>query len=275
MKTQNEQKKIKKITRILNCDPSRQPEKDWTIQDAEEVGLVKQKLAAAIPLTKDLRADWWKIRNQGDHGACVGFAIADSLLRWYLVQANRIAKEIIDSPSVRFIWMSSKETDEFTTRPTTFLELPGTSIKAALDIARKFGVVHEKDMPFDPEKLSHLKETTFYSHAANYRITSYFNLSGPLPPKILIWKAWLAQNGPIAVRTGVDRTWDNVQIDGKLDVYYPDTVRGYHAVAIVGYTKDRFIVRNSWGTDWGDKGFGYASWDYVNKAFTEAYGIKY
>jgi C1A family cysteine protease len=32
-------------------------------------------------------------------------------------------------------------------------------------------------------------------------------------------------------------------------------------------------VRNSWGTDWGDKGFAYASLAYAQDAFTEAYGV--
>ncbi len=43
-------------------------------------------------------------------------------------------------------------------------------------------------------------------------------------------------------------------------------------VCLVGYTKDYFIARNSWGTDWGDKGFAYAYNDYALAAFTEAYG---
>jgi C1A family cysteine protease len=45
-------------------------------------------------------------------------------------------------------------------------------------------------------------------------------------------------------------------------------------VCIVGYTTDkRFIVRNSWGTGWGDKGFGYASEAYIKAGFfNESYG---
>ncbi|MGQ0669311.1 MAG: C1 family peptidase [Actinomycetota bacterium] len=60
---------------------------------------------------------------------------------------------------------------------------------------------------------------------------------------------------------------------GDLDVYLPATRRGGHAVAIAGYTPDRFVVRNSWGTTWGDRGFAYASAAYAQAAFTEAYGI--
>ncbi len=62
--------------------------------------------------------------------------------------------------------------------------------------------------------------------------------------------------------------------NGKLNTYKPNTKQGGHAVALVGYTKDRFIVRNSWGLSWGDKGYGYASLAYTKAAFTEAYGVK-
>jgi C1A family cysteine protease len=73
----------------------------------------------------------------------------------------------------------------------------------------------------------------------------------------------------------VDATWDDASFTGgNLDEFQPNTTRGGHAVAIVGYTPDRFIVRNSWGTSWGDKGFGYASLSYAQDAFTEAYGVE-
>ena len=78
------------------------------------------------------------------------------------------------------------------------------------------------------------------------------------------WRLWLATKGPILTRLDVDATWDDARAtQGLLDTYEPNTVRGGHAVAFVGYTPDRFIVRNSWGTAWGDGGFGYASSDYA------------
>jgi len=32
---------------------------------------------------------------------------------------------------------------------------------------------------------------------------------------------------------------------------------GRHAMLIVGYTGNFFILKNSWGTDWGDQGYCY------------------
>jgi hypothetical protein len=252
--------------RILNCLPSKDPEEDWGIADAVDAGILAA--AAAAPAAKDLRQDWWKIGDQGSTGSCVGWAAADSVVRWHLATTNRITQT--DLLSVRFVWMAAKETDEFLRRPSTFIEGDGTSLKAALDVVRKFGVVPDRDLPFRSGRLYKGQSQAFYATAAQLKIASYFNL-GRDPSR---WRRWLAANGPILTRLDVDATWDNAaSTGGNLDSYQPDTVRGGHAVALVGYTPERFIVRNSWGKGWGDQGFGYASIEYARDAFTEAYGV--
>jgi len=253
--------------RILNCVPSRGTETDWRLTHARAGGLLAD--AAPLPRSVDLRASWWQIGDQGATGSCVGWAAADSVLRWHFVKAGRLSRA--DRLSVRFVWMASKETDAYAARPTTFIELEGTSLKAALDIARKFGVVRDLELPFGAAGLFPGEANAFYALASRLRIGSYYNL-GTDPAD---WRAWLAYagGGPILTRLGVDATWEEVGRDGNLDDYRPDTVRGGHAVALVGFTPDRFIVRNSWGTGWGDRGCGYASLDYARAAFVEAYGV--
>ena len=167
--------------------------------------------------------------------------------------------------------MAAKETDRLVSFPTSFIEHEGTSLKAALDIARKYGVVKDSFLSFNSKELYAGDPKIFYAEAAKLKISSYFNL-GRDP---LNWKNWLFSKGPILARLEVDDTWDKaLRTKGNLDVYNKKTARGGHAVTLVGYTKDRFIVRNSWGAaGWGDNGFAYASLAYAKKAFVEAYGV--
>ncbi len=254
-----------RVKRILNVEPSPKQEEDWTYENAEESRMIAA--APRVPSSKDLRAAWWKIGDQGSTGSCVGWATADSVLRWQFVNAKRIKNDELLSP--RFVWMASKETDPFNSRPTTFIENEGTSLKAALDIARKFGVVKDSALPFASGKLWPGDAKTFYAHAAQLKALAYVNLG----TNLTAWRNWLATKGPILTRLDVDDPWQNVGSDGNLDAYDAASQQGGHAVALVGYKPGRFIVRNSWGTGWGDKGYAYASLAYAQEAFTEAYGV--
>ncbi len=254
---------------ICNVVPSKATENDWQFNDAVTSGALG--LVAAIPTSVDLRAPWWRINNQESTGSCVGWATADGVVRYHMVMARRITTHQLLSP--RHIWMASKETDEYTARPETFLERAGTSLKAALDVARKQGVALMADLPFHVATNMYLgEENTFYASCAQRRISAYFNLQ----KKLAQWKEWLASNGPILAALNVDSSWDDAASrDGKIDTFHPDTVRGGHAICIVGYRTDgRFIARNSWGREWGDQGFGYLHPDYIKSAFfDECYGV--
>jgi C1A family cysteine protease len=256
--------------RICNLVPSRNIENDWRYEHAIAANAVAAP-PATLPASVDLRAAWWDIGNQESTGSCVGWGSTDGVARYHFVTASRLAKNVKLSP--RFTWMASKETDEFVNRPETMIEGAGTSLKAAVDILRKYGAVPETLLPFHMATNMYLgDEDAFFATAATRRVASYFNLL----KNTTNWRSWLATHGPILVGLSVDATWDNATAThGKLDTFQPKTVRGGHAVAAVGYTTDnRIIIRNSWGTAWGDKGFAYASEAYINAAFfNESYGV--
>ncbi len=255
--------------RICNLVPSRDTQKDWRLEHAVAAGALGA--VSAVPSSVDLRAAWWKVGDQEQTGSCVGWASTDGVTRYHMVKAGRLAKT--DRLSPRLTWMASKETDEFVNRAETMIEGAGTSLKAAMDFLRKYGAVQEALLPFHIETAMYLgDEDTFYAAAAMRRITAYFNLGKDLDQ----WRTWLASPGPVMAGLNVDATWDHAKAThGNLDTFQPNTVRGGHAVCVVGYTaQGRFIIRNSWGTSWGDHGFGYASEAYIRAAFfDESYGV--
>jgi hypothetical protein len=255
--------------RICNLRPSRNTETDWKLADAVDAGLIAG--VAALPAAVDLRQPWWTIGDQEDTGSCVGWAVAEGVMRYHFVTASRLGQG--DHLSPRYVWMSSKETDGYTSRPETFIEGAGTSLKTAMDVCRNFGVATETALPFHVgTKMFTGNENAFFADAAQRRILSYFNLRKD-PDQ---WRSWLAGHGPILAGLSVDATWDGAaSTHGNLDTFDSRTVRGGHAVAVVGYLANgRFIIRNSWGTSWGDGGFAYASPAYIAAGFfDESYGV--
>lgn len=257
--------------RILNCLPSREPERDYTLVHARAAGIAP---AADVqpPSELTLHESWWDIGEQGSTGSCVGWALADSVLRYLFVKAGRLNED--EKLSVRFIWTAAKERDEFVSRPETFIETAGTSLKAALDIARFYGCVRDNVLPFDGGGLFEGEAETFYSLAALFKISQYHSLINHRDS----WKGWLVNKGPIMIRVEIDRTWTRATFTGGfLEFFNPFPsglgLNGGHAAAIVGYDSDNFIIRNSWGEDWGNRGFGLAGPEYVAEAITEAYGV--
>lgn len=253
----------------LNCSASRDTIDDWSFDDAIDAGLIEKR--PKVPTKVDLRQKWWPIDDQGKTGACVGYATAFGVLRWLYVEKGLLRKgnSKPNRPSARFIWMANKETDELTNYPTTFIESAGTQTKLALKVVRKYGCVSEDLLPMSG-KLSKMSGAAFYALSSQFRILSYHNLGTNLDD----WRIWLATRGPILNRVKVDQSWyEASKRKGTLTTFDATSVRnGGHAVCLVGYNSKGFIIRNSWGTDWGDKGFGYASDEYVRAAFTEAYG---
>jgi len=218
---------------------------------------------AALPDAVDLRRPWHPISDQGETASCVGWAVADSCLRWHLVEAGRLQPD--QRLSARYVWMSAKETDQREEYPSTFLEYDGTSLKAGLDVVRKWGVPLEEELPWEG-RLATIAPDDFNRSAKRRRIMAYFNLHDPHE-----WRKWLFQSGPVLVLIAQDANFR--ACTGDLTEFAADTVEGSHAATLVGYTPDHFLLRSSWGTDWGDEGYARLSPEYAAQAVIESYGV--
>jgi hypothetical protein len=241
------------------------PEDDDGIDAARAAGHLDDR---PPPPALDLREGWHTIGDQGRTNSCVGWALADSVLRYQHVKAGRLAPD--EALSARYVWMGSKETDKRIDYPSTFLEEDGTSLKAGLDLVKRFGIVLDSELPWE-RGLAAGTPKAFYESAAARKLTRYYNLGDDSVDRRECfdgWRRWMHQRGPVLVL---------VALDGQLGSPRPAAFRGpaqhSHAAALFGYGPDHFLVRSSWGAGWGEAGYAEMSLDYAAEAIIESYGV--
>lgn len=220
-------------------------------------------LIASLPPMIDHTPTMSPVKNQGRLGSCVGFAVS-AMKEWQENQeykkevkegsAYRREKEHYDL-SEQWIYYSCKKIDPWP-------NIEGTSIRYAMKVLNKIGVPTEDAWPYndtvigEPKRWSHLI-------ARWGTIGSYYRIAS-----LNAMKDALAKQGPVVIGMLCFAGIFGVGRDGVVpNPSSTERILGGHAVCAVGYDDDRKLVKfkNSWGTGWGRKGYGYISYDYVNK----------
>lgn len=265
-------------------EDSKNKHKDWNANDAFYSGhLSSWEPDESIDYIEDFKK-LGNIHQQKEASfSCIGYAVSD-LVHWHLEQKGIHVSRL----SARFNWIAAKEIDENNTRPTTFIEQAGSTLKAGLDVARNYGSVPDDFFPTDKEETFKGTAQHFYAHASKYRIANYFSLivekelvvggrrinkTEHQKLQTLLWKKWINEKGPILVRVNVDRTFYHAKGRSPLVDYGQNEAYQKHAALLIGYNQQGFILRNSWGTDWGNKGSATLGYSYAQEALDEAYGI--
>lgn len=143
------------------------------------------------------------------------------------------------------------------------------------------GVCREQLMPYDawPYPIPDQEETILpfkpskkaLVNAKHYKIESYARVQS-----IDEMCQSVAVNGPINIGIPWQYAWfwPKKILDGyPLIDQLGGGEAGGHAVTVVGYDYVRkfFIIRNSWGLDWGSKGYFLLSFDMVYNSFIDAW----
>lgn len=133
----------------------------------------------------------------------------------------------------------------------------GATIRNAVKALVRYGMCRDQLWPYVISKFDKKPPAAAYSEATKYRSLSYFRV----PQTLNSLKSQLFSNNPIVFGMAVFESFESNEVARTGIVPVPDLDKesrlGGHAMLLVGWNDavSRFIVRNSWGTQWGKNGY--------------------
>jgi C1A family cysteine protease len=233
--------KESRLGRKYTCIPSPFDKRDFSIE-----GLFK---SYALPEAWDLRPTS-PIRDQGNEGACTGFA--GSALQDHLWRAHKL----IFSPEDLY-W--NERLLEGTTDQDS-----GAMIKDCMRALLKFGICLEVDDPYKAGTFMRAPTNKAVSDAMAFRIKSYHRLH-----TFAEFKTAIYAGSPVDIGFTVYESFESDEVAKTGIVPMPkrgEEKLGGHSVLGIGYKPGYGIFKNSWGTGWGDHGYFYLPEKYFTRS---------
>ena len=211
----------------------------------------------------DLRPEngGFPIFNQGHLGSCTANALAAAFhftLHKMTVENHPEFKDF--TPSRLFIYYNERYVEGSVGKDA------GASLRDGIKVMEKMGVCPESVWKYDdgPTFFKTQPEKQCYEMATKCKVKGYAHVAQDLDQM----KHCIRNGYPFVFGFTVLTSFSDEQVvkTGKMLMPQPgDKVRGGHAVTAVGFDDFQkcFIVRNSWGEDWGDKGYFYMPYEYI------------
>jgi C1A family cysteine protease len=210
---------------------------------------------SSLPSAVDLRSEphMPSVYDQGQLGSCTGNAIAAAVD----YDNHKLDGEFL-SPSRLWIYYQERVIEG------TVSSDSGGQIRDGMKSVAQLGVCPESDWVYDISKFADTPPQQDYTDALKDRVLVYQAVTQDL----FGLKSVLATGFPVVFGFTVYQAFESQEVATTGIVPMPspsDAVVGGHAVVVVGYNDavDRFIVRNSWGTGWGEAGYFEMPYLYV------------
>jgi len=231
------------------------PKYNWVKDKIDTRDHVYNLTATVAPRSVDLRAYCSVIENQGQLGSCTGNAIAGAI---ELLDKRRGK---ITDVSRLFIYYYERS------MIGTINSDSGAYIRDGIKVCYSYGAPLESLWPYDIGKFKVKPSPSSIADGARRKVTLY--------ERALDFDACinaLSSGFPVIVGFSVYNSFGSANVTKTGMMPYPDVNREYllggHAVLLVGYnnTSGRFIVRNSWGAYWGDRGYFYMPYEVIQNS---------
>lgn len=210
-----------------------------------------------LPDVVDLRTHCPPVYDQKHLNSCSANALA-AALRIDEIKEGHVRNP---EPSRLFIYYNERVVANVVERDAP------VSLRDGYRTIARFGACAESMWPYDTRRFKRVPPPACYRAARRHTAVEYFRIGRRLSHLRLC----LAERFPFVFGLAVHKSVMSRRVRKSGLVPLParrDAYLGGHAVLAVGYlhAKRLFIIRNSWGRQWGDRGYGYVPYDYLMSA---------
>ena len=233
----------------------RNPKYGWIPDLPDQRDFLYARLAAVLPplpAQVDLRMYCSPIEIQGKLGSCTACALVGNLE----FLKKKTLKKLIDFSKL-FLYYNERLIRHAQKNDS------GASLRDGIKTLVKAGDCLENIWPYDVKKFAIRPSFNAYKNALNYQVTAYYRIH-----TIEEMKHTLSMGYPFVFGFAVYESFESKDVRKTGILPMPEIgerMVGGHAVCAVGYEdkKQYFIIRNSWGSSWGDHGYFYMPYHYI------------